>query len=105
MNGFEIEISVFCIDRVPKCANYLDGEVFIKDVIAFLFKNDHESYLQNLVAYLSEEEKYFLKSFVQEDITLTDQQWIEIDSICEDNSQYVEEAPEELPQHRTLMIV
>ncbi|KAK9882737.1 hypothetical protein WA026_022998 [Henosepilachna vigintioctopunctata] len=77
------------------CEKYLNGEVSIKDVIAFLFKNDHECYLKNLEPYLTEGDKNFLMSFVQEDIMLTDQQWKEIDSICENDSQYVEKAPEE----------
>ncbi|KAK9885583.1 hypothetical protein WA026_012341 [Henosepilachna vigintioctopunctata] len=77
------------------CEKYSDGEVSIKEVIAFLFKNDHECHLGNLEPYLTEEDRNFLMSFVQEDILLTDQQWNEIDSICENNNQYVEEAPEE----------
>ncbi|KAK9876956.1 hypothetical protein WA026_015990 [Henosepilachna vigintioctopunctata] len=77
------------------CEKYLDGEVSIKDVITFLFKNDHECYLKNLEPYLTEEDRNFSLSFVQEDIMLTDEQWNEIDSICENNSQNVEDAPEE----------
>ncbi|KAK9885586.1 hypothetical protein WA026_012344 [Henosepilachna vigintioctopunctata] len=64
------------------CEKYSDGEVSIEEVIAFLFKNDHECHLGNLEPYLTEEDRNFLMSSVQEDILLTDQQWNEIDSIC-----------------------